>query len=114
MSPAYITHDMTSQSTGNIISVPKLRDNGSNWVDYETKVRSALGAKGALRHVEGSVIEPIPYAIEDGVYVVELGKEVTDEQIEAREKHIDEYIQQENTAMHILLTSVSLHVASLI
>jgi hypothetical protein len=114
MSPAYITYDMTSQSTGNVISVPKLRDNGSNWVDYEAKVRSALGAKGALRHVEGTVIEPIPYVIEDGVYVVEPGKEATDEQVEAREKRIDEYIQRENTAMHILLTSVSPRVASLI
>ena len=104
---------MTSQSTGNVISVPKLRDNSSR-VDYEAKVPSALGAKGALRHVEGSVIEPIPYMIEDGVYVVEPGKAATDEQIEVWEKHIDEYTQWENTAMHILLTSVSPHVASLI
>jgi hypothetical protein len=71
MSPAYITYNMTSQSTGNVISVPKLRDNGSNWVDYKAKVQSVLGAKGALRHIEGSVIEPILYMIKNGVYVVE-------------------------------------------
>jgi hypothetical protein len=66
MSPGPITYDMSNQSTGNIISVPKLRDNGSNWVNYDSKVRSALGAKGVIRHIEGTAIKPSPYAMDGG------------------------------------------------
>ena len=33
-------------------SVPKLRDVGSNWADYEPRVRKAMGYKGLWRHME--------------------------------------------------------------
>jgi hypothetical protein len=114
MSPGPITYDMSNQSTGNIISVPKLRDNGSNWVDYDSKVRSTLGAKGVIRHVEGTAIKPSPYVKEGDQYIVSRGVPATEEQIEAREKRIDEYTQREHTAQHILLTSVSPRIASII
>jgi hypothetical protein len=101
-------------SNSSIISIPKLRDNGSNWVDYESKVRSALGAKGVIRHIDGTAVEPQPYAKESGHFVSKPGTKATDEEIEAREKRIDEYTQREHTAKHILLTSVSPRVASII
>src|SRR5580704_9168126 len=114
MSPGPITYDMSNQSTGNVISVPKLRDNGSNWVDYDSKVRSTLGTKGVIRHVEGTAIKPSMYAMDGNQYIVKEGVAATEEQIEAQEKCIDEYTQREHTAQHILLTSVSPRIASII
>jgi hypothetical protein len=35
------------------LTIPKLKDDGSNWADYEPKMRNALGAKGLIRHVDG-------------------------------------------------------------
>ena len=32
------------------LSVPKLRDDGSNWADYKPRVERALGMKGLWRH----------------------------------------------------------------
>jgi gag-polypeptide of LTR copia-type len=114
MSPA-LTYDMlTSSNSGNTVHVPKLRDNGSNWVDYKSKVENALGAKGVIRHIEGTAVMYKPYEQESGVYVTSPGVVATDEQIEAREKKIDEYNQREYMAKHILLSSVSQRVASLI
>jgi hypothetical protein len=113
MSP--ITYDMNNQSTRNVISVPKLRDNGSNWVNYESKVQSALGAKGIIRHVDGMAIKSLPYVKDDDdQYIVSPEVLATEEQIEAREKCIDKYIQHEHTAQHILLMGVSLRIASVI
>jgi hypothetical protein len=114
MSPEPITYDMSNHSTGNVISVPKLRDNGSNWVDYDSKVQSMLGAKGVIRHVEGTTIKPSMYVMDGGQYIVKEGVAATEEQIEAREKRIDEYMQREHTAQHILLTSVSPRIALII
>ncbi|TDL13404.1 hypothetical protein BD410DRAFT_697629, partial [Rickenella mellea] len=55
MSPA----DMSLTSTSlNLYSVPKLADDGSNWVVYKTRTLAALGARRLTRHLEGRAIYP--------------------------------------------------------
>jgi hypothetical protein len=53
MSPAAVDTFGTSSNT---YTLPRLRDDGSNWVDYETKARMAMGAKGLIRHVDDTAI----------------------------------------------------------
>ena len=89
------------------LSIPKLNDDGSNWVDYEVKARTAMGSKGLSRHLAGTAIQPKPFDVENGVIMFEKGKPATDEQIEAKEKRLDEYEQKEYLARHIILTSIS-------
>ena len=68
------------------LSVPKLRDDGSNWADYSPRIQKAMGSKGLWRHVEGTAVVPKPYTLVNGVSVISDGKTpVTEEQIEARE-----------------------------
>ena len=44
---------MNSNAESSSLSVPKLHDNGSNWADYEPRLRKAMGSKGLWRHVDG-------------------------------------------------------------
>ncbi|KAF8805245.1 hypothetical protein BYT27DRAFT_7192977 [Phlegmacium glaucopus] len=58
----------SSDSTN--LAIPKLRDDGSNWADYEPRIQKAMGSKGLWRHVEGTAIAPKPFAIIGGVAVL--------------------------------------------
>ena len=62
-----LTLGLNSDSTS--LSVPKLRDDGSNWADYKPRVERALGIKGLWRHIVGTAIVPKPYAVVAGVLV---------------------------------------------
>src|SRR5262245_36406652 len=95
--------------------VPKLRDNGSNWTDYDNRIRRAMGAKGMLRIVEGKAVVPVMYAQVNGTYVSSDGKTpATEDQLEAREEKIVDYEKRSYLAEHMILTSVSPRMASLI
>src|ERR1700684_339138 len=90
------------------LSVPKLRDDGSNWADYEPRLRKAMGSKGLWRHVDGLAVAPKPYVVADGTPVLSDGKTpATDEQLEVKENRILEYEKREYLAQHIILSTTS-------
>jgi hypothetical protein len=113
MGPA-VTFDMSSANSSNMLSVSRLKDDGSNWVDYEAKAKTALGSKGLLRHVEGTAVAPVPFALEAGALVSRPGVLATEDEIEARKKKINDFEQKEYMARHIIQSTVSPHVAALI
>ncbi|KIM92082.1 hypothetical protein PILCRDRAFT_203 [Piloderma croceum F 1598] len=81
-----------SNSDSTNLAVPKLRDDGSNWSDYEPRIQKAMGSKGLWRHIQGTAIAPKPYAIVNGIPVLPDGKsEATEEQVEAKETRIIEF-----------------------
>ena len=61
---------ITPNTESTSLAVPKLRDDGSNWVDYEPRLRKAMGSRGLWRHVEGVAIAPKPYLVVDGIPVL--------------------------------------------
>ena len=86
MGPAEIMNSLSlnSSSDTTTLSVPKLRDDGSNWSDYQSRIKRAMGSKGLWRHVLGTAIAPPPYMLLNGVPVLADGTtEATDKQIEA-------------------------------
>ena len=99
---------LSLKSSETSLAVPKLRDDGSNWSDYEPRVRKAMGAKGIWRHVEGTARKPMQYAEVNGVYVLANGKTpTTEEQVEARDMKLDEYDKCEYLAQHVILSTTS-------
>ena len=101
----------TTESTS--LAVPKLRDDGSNWADYEPRLRKAMGAKGLWRHVEGLSVAPKPYVIADRIPVLADGKTpATDEQMESKEVKIIEYEKREYLAQHIILSTTSIRLGA--
>jgi hypothetical protein len=59
--------DTTMNSDSSTLAVPKLRDNGSNWADYQPRLQNAMGSKGLWRHVEGTATMPVPYTVSNGI-----------------------------------------------
>ena len=103
-----MTLTLNSNSDSANLSVPKLRDDGSNWADYSPRIQKALGSKGLWRHVEGTAIAPKPYALVDGVPVLSDGKTpASEEQIEARETWIIDFEKREYFAQHVILSTTS-------
>ena len=110
MGPADTTTSLTigSNSDATSLSVPKLRDDGSNWSDYQPRVERALGAKGLWRHVVGTAIAPKPYALLNGVPVLPDGKTpATEDQVESKELKIADFDKKEYLAQHVILSSTS-------
>ena len=99
---------MTPTSDSTTLSIPKLRDDGSNWADYEPRVRRAMGSKGLWMHVEGTATKPKPYAIVNVIPVLSDGKtRATEEQIETRETRMMDFEKCEYLAQHIILSTTS-------
>jgi hypothetical protein len=88
------------------LTILKLRDNRSNWADYEPRVIIAMKVKGIWKHVQGGAYEPKLYVNVNDVHLLPDGKtHATEEQIMEREKKIDEYEQKKNAAQHIILST---------
>jgi hypothetical protein len=99
---------MGSSSDSTNLSVPKLRDDGSNWSDYQPRIERALGSKGLWRHVVGTAIAPKTYALVAGVPVTADGKTpATEEQIESKEIKIEDFDKKEYLAQHVILSTTS-------
>jgi hypothetical protein len=97
-----------SNSDSTAMSVPKLRDDGSNWSDYQPRIERAIGSKGLWRHVLGTAIAPKPYALLAGVPVLADGKTpATEDQIESKEDKITNFDKKEYLAQHIILSTTS-------
>ena len=58
---------MTANTSSNTMAVPQLRDDGANWADYESKAQTAMGARGLIRHCDGTVQKPVTYPEVDGI-----------------------------------------------
>src|SRR3984893_12644308 len=108
-------NDMSNPNSSNSsIAVPRLRDDGANWPDYQSKARTAMGARGLIRHVDGTARKPLPYPEVNGVPMKKPGLEASDEDLEVIEKRVDEYEQKEHGSQHVMLTTVSPRLATLL
>ena len=104
---------INSNSDSTSLSVPKLRDDRSNWADYQLRIERALGSKGLWRHVMGTAIVPKLYALLEGVPVISDGKTwAMEEQIEVKESKIQEYEKREYLVQHVILSTTSMRLGS--
>lgn len=56
--------------TGSTLTIPKLADDGSNWVDFKSKAQNTIGPKGLIRHLDSTEVMPKVYQVVLGVSVV--------------------------------------------
>ena len=103
------TFSLNSTSDLTTLAIPKLRDDGSNWSDYEPRIQKAMGSKALWRHVEGTAVAPKPYTVKEGVHLLaDLKTHAMDDQIEAKESKITEFEKREYLAQHIILSTTRL------
>jgi len=75
MGPGEIMNNLSlnSNSDTTTLSVPKLRDDGSNWSDYQSRIERAMGSKGLWRHMLGTAFAPRLYMLLNGIPVLSDG-----------------------------------------
>ena len=98
-----------SSSNRTTFSITPLRDDGSNFADYEPKVKVLCGAKGILKFLEGRARKPKELHVANGVFMKPgtIDKPATEEEIENADTKMDTYEQNEAMCKHILMSSVS-------
>ena len=101
--------DFSLSSTNDTsVSVPRLRDDGSNWSDYEPRIRRALGSKGLWEHVSRTALVPQRYAIVATISILADGTTAaTEDQVEAREDRVKKYNKESYLAQHVILSTTS-------
>jgi hypothetical protein len=107
MSPERTTSDAFLTSSSTSLVIPKLCDDGSNWADYEPRARRAMGSKGLVAHLEGRVNPPTPFGITNGIPMFAVNMPATEDQLEAKEKKIQDFEQKEYLAQYFILSSTS-------
>src|SRR5215471_4504867 len=107
MSPG-IENSMSSSSI-KILNLPKLLDDGSNWVTYKERIFNTLTQKGLRRHVIGNAKKPIePELRDDGEYYLpKTMTALTEDELEELETKKDEYLQKEASIREVLYETVS-------
>jgi len=105
--------ELNSSSNSTTLQIPKLRDDGSNWSDYQPRIQKAMGSKGLWRHVEGTAVAPKPYAVVNGEYFLsDLKTPAMEEQIESKEMKLADFEKKEYLAQHIILSTTSVRLGS--
>ena len=95
MGPATDTDAAVRQS----LSLPVLKDDGSNWADYKPRMQNALGAKGLIWHIEGLVTAPAQFmADKDGNPILPDGTKAMYKDVKMQEEKIEEFNTKEYLA----------------
>ena len=112
MGPAANSDMSLTMNPNNSTTIQKLKDDASNWVDYKSKALLGMGSLGLMRYIEGRAVRPKPYDSIDGVAVLsDKLTEATEEQIEAREKRIEDYDTKQYLMRHIMVNSIPTRLA---
>ena len=74
------------------LAVPKLHDDGSNWVDYQPRLQNEMESKGLWRHTEGTATMPMLFAVSNRILMLSDRKMLAmEDQIESKEVKILEF-----------------------
>src|SRR5882762_9638370 len=97
MGPAPTSFDnMLPGASSALFSIPKLADDGSNWLTYKERLQNAIGTQGMMRYVDGRVQQPAPFAMDSSNQKLlnADGKLATEAEIEVQDNKIDEWHQK--------------------
>ncbi|KAJ6524325.1 hypothetical protein B0H19DRAFT_972187, partial [Mycena capillaripes] len=93
------TDSMSSTSQLKITSLPRLKDDGSNWINYRDLAMNTLFAKGLRRHA---------LVGRDGAfYLPGRLAPLSDDELEEHETKVDEYLQKQAQVREVIYQTVS-------
>src|SRR5258705_1212259 len=110
MGPAPTSLDtMLPASSSSLFNIPKLAEDGTNWITYKERMLTAIGARGLMRYIDGRVKQPIPFALSPatGEPLKADGKPATDAEIEALEDKLDEFCQKNSLVKQHIFSTLS-------
>src|SRR6266436_5809624 len=98
MGPAPTSFDNMLPSTSSaMFTIPKLAEDGENWVTYKERMLTSIGARGLMRYIDGRRVIPAAYAIgpKSKLPIKADGSVASEAEIEALEDKIDEFHQRD-------------------
>ncbi len=110
MGPAPTSLDtMLPASSSSLFNIPKLAEDGTNWITYKERMLTAIGARGLMRYIDGRVKQPIPFALSPttGEPLKADGKPATDAEIEALDDKLDEFCQKNSLVKQHIFSTLS-------
>ena len=99
---------MSSSSSVKVTNLPRLAEDGSNWVTYKERILNNLTSKGLMRHIRGTARQPVQLIERNGSFYRpnELSP-LSDEDLEKHEDSVDSYDQKEAQVREIIYKTVS-------
>ncbi|KIK32341.1 hypothetical protein CY34DRAFT_101732, partial [Suillus luteus UH-Slu-Lm8-n1] len=79
-------------TTSTLFNVPKLAEDGSNWITYKERTLTAISARGLMRYVDGRAPD---------------GSNPTEKEIEERDKKLDEYDQKNSLVKQQVFSTIT-------
>jgi hypothetical protein len=106
MGPADIS-DMSSTSNNQVLSLPKLRGDSSNWATYSERIINYLTSKGLRRHVLGTARKPEELIERNGnFYKHGTLASLSDDEVEKNEEAHDSYDQMQAAVREVIYRTV--------
>src|SRR5882762_8154480 len=107
MGPAPTSLDtMLPTSSSSLFNIPKLAEDGTNWITYKERMLTAIGVRGLMRYIDGRVKQPIPFALSPttGEPLKADGKPATDVEIEVLDDKLDEFCQKNSSVKQYIFS----------
>jgi len=99
---------MATNSSSTKVMLPKLQEDGSNWVMYKERIQNHLTSKGLLCHYSGTARKPIEIEEKNGkVHKKGNATAMTDDEFEAYLDSIDTYAQKEAQVKEVLYDTLT-------
>jgi hypothetical protein len=98
----------TASSSGHKVTLPKLQDDGSNWVMYKERIKNHLTSKGLMRHFTGTARKPIEVEDRNGrLHKMGSANPMTDDELDTYLDILDTYAQKEAQVREVLYDTLS-------
>src|SRR5882762_747521 len=109
MGPAPTSLDnMLPSSSSVLYNIPKLADDGLNWITYKERMLNVIGMRGLMRYVDGQVKQPIPFALDTSQTPLNMsGKPAMDTEIKELDDKLDEFCQKNSLVKQYIFSTIS-------
>lgn len=104
------TMDSTLPSTNSaLFNIPKLAEDGLNWITYKERMLTVLGARGLMRYTDGRAVKPIPFAIDEKTKAVTKpdGSTPSQTEIDELDKKLDEFYQKDSLVRQQIFNTIT-------
>ena len=98
---------MSATDTLKLLKLPKLKDDGTNWITYRERIINTLTHKGLKRHVTGTARKPAEVEFKDNkAYEKGTTSELTPTMLTTLEKEQDEYEQKQASVREVIYETI--------
>ena len=98
----------TSSSNIKVINLPRLAEDGSNWVTYKERIINNLTSKGLMRHVKGLVKPPATLEEREGAYFkAKSTTALTEKELDDHYTELDTYETKQAQVRDVIYETVS-------